>query len=57
MEREVFYQGNGAVGNGYYCRGLDGLFGRIEGLRVARTRGGGFRHSNDRALPGAGCLC
>ena len=36
-------EGNGAVGNGYYSRGLDGLFGRIENLRVPRTRGGGFR--------------
>jgi len=44
-EREAFYQGNGAVGNGYYSRGLDGLFGRIEALRVPRTRGGGFRRS------------
>lgn len=43
MEREVFCQNNGTVGNGYYLRGLDGLFGRIEGLRVPRTRGGGFR--------------
>jgi len=43
MEREAFCEGNGAVGNGYYSRGLDGLFGRIENLRVPRTRGGGFR--------------
>ena len=34
---------SGAVGNGYYSRGLDGLFGRIGELRVPRTREGGFR--------------
>jgi len=40
LEREAFSQGNGAVGNGYYSRGLEGLFGRIEELRVPRTREG-----------------
>ena len=43
VEREAFCQQNGAVGNGYYPRGLEGLFGRIEELRVPRTRDGGFR--------------
>lgn len=43
LEREAFCQENGAVGNGYYSRGLEGLFGRIEELRVPRTREGGFR--------------
>ena len=43
LEREAFCQESGAVGNGYYSRGLDGLFGRIGELRVPRTREGGFR--------------
>jgi transposase-like protein len=41
--REAFCQQSAALGNGYYPRGLAGLFGRIEGLRVPRTMGGGFR--------------
>ena len=28
LEREAFCQESGAVGNGYYSRGLDGLFRR-----------------------------
>lgn len=43
MERETFCQQSEAVRNGYYPRGLEGLFGRIEGLRVPSTREGKFR--------------
>ncbi len=42
-EREAFCEQNEDVCNGYYSRGLDGLFGKIEGLRVPRTRGKVFR--------------
>ena len=40
VEREAFCQQSGAVGNAYYPRALEGLFGRIEELWVPYTREG-----------------
>jgi len=41
-EREALCEQNEDVCNGYYSRGLDGLFGKID-VRVPRTRGKVFR--------------
>jgi transposase-like protein len=41
-ERELFCEQNEDVCNGYYSRGLDGLFGKID-VRVPRTRDKVFR--------------
>jgi putative transposase len=41
-EREAFCEQNEDVCNGYYSRGLDGMFGKID-VRVPRTRARAFR--------------
>ena len=41
-ERAEYCREEGDVGNGYYERGLNTLWGKIEKLRVPRTRRGGF---------------
>jgi len=43
IEREAFCQEEGEVKNGFYERAVEGLVGRIEELRVPRTREGGFK--------------
>lgn len=43
IEREAFCEEEGEVKNGFYERGIEGLFGRIEDFRVPRTGEGGFK--------------
>ena len=43
VEREAHCESQGGVGNGFYSRGLDSVFGKIEDLRIPRTREGGFK--------------
>ena len=43
VEREAFCEEKAEAKNGFYSRGIEGLFGAIEDIRVPRTREGGFK--------------
>jgi len=43
VEREAHCESSKDVGNGFYSRDLEGLIGKLEGLRIPRTRKGKFR--------------
>jgi len=43
VEREAHCESTGDVGNGYYFWDLEGLFSKLEEIKIPRTREGGFR--------------